>query len=56
MADAERPGHAAARLLPTQARHLVGRRVLENGNRGLDHGWGNVMFVAGQASWRAPEG
>jgi uncharacterized protein (DUF1501 family) len=25
-----------------------GRRVLENGNRGLDHGWGNVMFVAGQ--------
>lgn len=24
-----------------------GRRVLENGNRGLDHGWGNVMFVAG---------
>jgi uncharacterized protein (DUF1501 family) len=25
-----------------------GRRVLENGNRGLDHGWGNVMFVAGK--------
>ncbi len=25
-----------------------GRRVLENGNRGLDHGWGNVMFVAGR--------
>ncbi len=25
-----------------------GRRVVENGNRGLDHGWGNVMFVAGQ--------
>jgi uncharacterized protein (DUF1501 family) len=25
-----------------------GRRVLENGNRGLDHGWGNVMLVAGQ--------
>jgi len=24
-----------------------GRRTLENGNRGLDHGWGNVMFVAG---------
>jgi uncharacterized protein (DUF1501 family) len=24
-----------------------GRRVLENGNRGLDHGWGNVMLVAG---------
>ena len=24
-----------------------GRRVVENGNRGLDHGWGNVMFVAG---------
>jgi uncharacterized protein (DUF1501 family) len=24
-----------------------GRRVQENGNRGLDHGWGNVMFVAG---------
>ena len=21
--------------------------MLENGNRGLDHGWGNVMFVAG---------
>ena len=25
-----------------------GRRVVENGNRGLDHGWGNVMLVAGQ--------
>ncbi|GEP39613.1 hypothetical protein NPS01_32760 [Nocardioides psychrotolerans] len=24
-----------------------GRRVQENANRGLDHGWGNVMFVAG---------
>jgi uncharacterized protein (DUF1501 family) len=24
-----------------------GRRTQENGNRGLDHGWGNVMFVAG---------
>jgi uncharacterized protein (DUF1501 family) len=24
-----------------------GRRTLENGNHGLDHGWGNVMFVAG---------
>lgn len=24
-----------------------GRRVAENGNRGLDHGWGNVMLVAG---------
>jgi len=24
-----------------------GRRTVENGNRGLDHGWGNVMFVAG---------
>ncbi|WP_121256232.1 DUF1501 domain-containing protein [Nocardioides ferulae] len=24
-----------------------GRRVVENGNRGTDHGWGNVMFVAG---------
>ena len=24
-----------------------GRRTLENGNRGLDHGWGNVMLVAG---------
>jgi uncharacterized protein (DUF1501 family) len=22
--------------------------VLENGNHGLDHGWGNVMFVAGK--------
>ena len=22
--------------------------MLENGNRGLDHGWGNVMFVAGK--------
>ena len=21
--------------------------MLENGNRGLDHGWGNVMLVAG---------
>ncbi|GAA4119141.1 DUF1501 domain-containing protein [Nocardioides fonticola] len=24
-----------------------GRRVAENSNAGLDHGWGNVMFVAG---------
>ena len=24
-----------------------GRRVAENANAGLDHGWGNVMFVAG---------
>ncbi|MDP3967021.1 MAG: DUF1501 domain-containing protein [Nocardioides sp.] len=24
-----------------------GRRVAENGNRGLDHGWGNVMLLAG---------
>lgn len=24
-----------------------GRRVNENGNRGLDHGWGNMMLVAG---------
>ena len=24
-----------------------GRRVQENASRGLDHGWGNVMFVAG---------
>ncbi len=24
-----------------------GRRTQENGNYGLDHGWGNVMFVAG---------
>ena len=24
-----------------------GRRVQENANRGLDHGWGNVMLVAG---------
>jgi uncharacterized protein (DUF1501 family) len=24
-----------------------GRRVQENANGGLDHGWGNVMFVAG---------
>jgi uncharacterized protein (DUF1501 family) len=24
-----------------------GRRVQENANQGLDHGWGNVMFVAG---------
>lgn len=24
-----------------------GRRVKENGNRGLDHGWGNMMLVAG---------
>jgi uncharacterized protein (DUF1501 family) len=24
-----------------------GRRVKENGNRGLDHGWGNVMLLAG---------
>ena len=24
-----------------------GRRVRENGNRGLDHGWGNVMLLAG---------
>lgn len=24
-----------------------GRRVAENGNRGLDHGWGNMMLVAG---------
>lgn len=24
-----------------------GRRVDENGNRGLDHGWGNVMLLAG---------
>ena len=24
-----------------------GRRVQENGSRGLDHGWGNVMLVAG---------
>jgi uncharacterized protein (DUF1501 family) len=24
-----------------------GRRVQENGTKGLDHGWGNVMFVAG---------
>jgi uncharacterized protein (DUF1501 family) len=24
-----------------------GRRIKENGNRGLDHGWGNVMLVAG---------
>ncbi|MGA8258340.1 MAG: DUF1501 domain-containing protein, partial [Nocardioides sp.] len=24
-----------------------GRRVQENGSRGLDHGWGNVMLLAG---------
>ncbi|HET7305942.1 MAG TPA: DUF1501 domain-containing protein, partial [Segeticoccus sp.] len=24
-----------------------GRRAKENGNRGLDHGWGNMMLVAG---------
>lgn len=24
-----------------------GRRVAENGNRGLDHGWGNMMLVLG---------
>lgn len=24
-----------------------GRRVAENGNEGLDHGWGNMMLVAG---------
>ncbi len=24
-----------------------GRRVQENGNRGFDHGWGNMMLVAG---------
>ena len=24
-----------------------GRRVQENGNQGLDHGWGNMMLVAG---------
>ncbi len=24
-----------------------GRRVSENSNYGLDHGWGNVMFLAG---------
>jgi uncharacterized protein (DUF1501 family) len=24
-----------------------GRRVQENANQGLDHGWGNVMFLAG---------
>jgi uncharacterized protein (DUF1501 family) len=24
-----------------------GRRIKENGNRGLDHGWGNMMLVAG---------
>lgn len=24
-----------------------GRRVAENGNRGLDHGWGNAMLLAG---------
>ncbi|WP_341924196.1 DUF1501 domain-containing protein [Nocardioides psychrotolerans] len=24
-----------------------GRRVQENANRGLDHGWGNVMFLVG---------
>ena len=24
-----------------------GRRAAENGNRGLDHGWGNMMLVAG---------
>jgi uncharacterized protein (DUF1501 family) len=24
-----------------------GRRIRENGNRGLDHGWGNMMLVAG---------
>jgi uncharacterized protein (DUF1501 family) len=24
-----------------------GRRLMENGNRGLDHGWGNMMLVAG---------
>ena len=24
-----------------------GRRIHENGNRGLDHGWGNMMLLAG---------
>jgi uncharacterized protein (DUF1501 family) len=24
-----------------------GRRIVENGNRGLDHGWGNMMLVLG---------
>jgi uncharacterized protein (DUF1501 family) len=45
-----------------------GRRIVENGNRGLDHGWGNVMFVAGagvigkqyylnpKSEWRALSG
>lgn len=26
-----------------------GRRVAENGNRGLDHGWGNMMLLMGAA-------
>jgi hypothetical protein len=26
-----------------------GRRVTENGNRGLDHGWGNMMLLMGAA-------
>jgi uncharacterized protein (DUF1501 family) len=24
-----------------------GRRIKENGNRGLDHGWGNMMLLMG---------
>ena len=31
-----------------------GRRVAENANYGLDHGYGNVMFVAGAGRQRRP--
>ena len=31
-----------------------GRRVAENGNRGLDHGWGNMMLLMGGGVPRRP--
>lgn len=37
--------HAARVTLVTVTE--FGRRVAENGSRGLDHGWGNAMFVMG---------
>ena len=41
-----RPGQLWSRVTVVTISEF-GRRVEENGNKGLDHGWGNMMLVAG---------
>jgi uncharacterized protein (DUF1501 family) len=40
-------GPEVRRLVTVVTISEFGRRIRENGNRGLDHGWGNMMLVAG---------